>query len=86
VLRVIEHGGGAVLDLRAAAEHRDGVGDLAHDGEVVRDEHVRETELACSRASSRRICACTVTSRAETASSSTTSSGSTMRARAIATR
>jgi hypothetical protein len=44
---------------------------------------VRPSSL-CSRASSRRICACTVTSRAETASSSTTSSGSTISARAIA--
>ncbi len=39
-------GGRAVLDLTPPTQHRDRVGDLTHDGEVVGDEHVGEAQVA----------------------------------------
>ena len=44
--RVSEHlGDGPRLDDAAVLEHRDGVGDLPHEGQVVRDEEIGESEL-----------------------------------------
>ena len=75
---------GCGLDDAPEVHHRDAVGDVAHDGEVVGDEQVREPELALGARTSRlRICAWIEPSSAVTGSSSTSSSGSTASARAM---
>ena len=78
---------GPRLDDAAVLEHRDGVGDLPHEGQVVRDEEIGESELLLQAANSTsKISACTVTSSADVGSSSTITSGCSTSARAIATR
>ena len=78
-----------VADLHepAEVEHRDAVGDVAHDAEVVGDEEVASRPArACSSTRRLRIAAWTETSSAEVGSSQTTIRGSPAKARAIATR
>ena len=71
----------------AEVEHRDAIGQVADDAEIVRDEDVaRPVARACRSTSRLRIAACTETSSAEVGSSQTTSRGSPANARAIATR
>jgi hypothetical protein len=67
----------------ADIHHRHAVGDIFHHAQVMRDEDIGQVEIRCSDCSRLSTCACTDTSRAETASSQTTSCGSSARARAM---
>ena len=79
--------GRAHLHQPAEVEHRDPVGQVADDAEVVGDEQVGDVRSSRCRSASRlRIAACTDTSSAEVGSSQTTSRGSPAKARAMATR
>ncbi len=70
-------GTGRTLDHAAGIHHRDRVGHLGDDAEVVRDQHDRHAGLAAeARASSSRICAWIVTSSAVVGSSAISSLGS----------
>ena len=70
----------------AGIHHRDLVGHLGNDAEIVGDQDDRHAGLACSSRSRSRICACTVTSSAVVGSSAMSSSGSHASAIAIMTR
>ncbi len=72
----------ADLDDPAEVHDRDPVGDLPDHREVVRDEDVRQVELALQLRSRLRICAWIETSSAETGSSQTISCGWSASARA----
>ena len=83
----VELGRGRGLDDLAEVHDRDPVGDVAHDREVVADEQVGEAAARSRRSASRfSTWAWIDTSSALTGSSSTTRSGCTERARAIARR
>jgi hypothetical protein len=77
---------GTLLHRQSQVHDEDVVRDVAHDGEVVRDEEIRDAELRCKSAIRFSTCACTETSSADTGSSATTNAGSSMSARAIAMR
>ena len=70
----VEVVGGRGLDDLAEVHDRDAVGDVAHDGEVVRDEEVGQAELVLQVSSRLMTCAWIETSSAETGSSATISS------------
>ena len=74
----------ADLDDPAEVHHRDPVGDVAHDGEVVGDEQVRQARARRCSSSSRLMTPAWIdTSSADTGSSSTISFGSSASARAM---
>ena len=77
---------GAGLDQPAEVHDRDPVGVVADHGEVVGDEQKGETQTVLESSRRFMIPARTETSRADTGSSSTTSSGSSAMARAMLTR
>ncbi len=77
---------GSAINDTSAVQDRDGVGDLPDRSEIMGNEEIGQTEVALELVGTGEICACTVTSRADTASSSTRISGFGTKARAIATR
>ena len=76
----------ALLDEPAEVHHRDAVAHVADDRQVVRDEEVRDAELALQRASRLITWAWVDTSSELTGSSHTTRPGLIASARAIARR
>ena len=64
-----------------AIQHRDAVGEVAHDAEIVRDEQVADLLARCRSTSRFRIAACTDTSSAEVGSSQRSVGGPGKRAR-----
>lgn len=89
LLRVVEDlvGGGMLHEL-AVLHHHNLVGDLTNHGQIVGDEQVAQLRpfSACRSLSRRNTWSCTSTSKADTASSHTMTSGSRAMARAMAIR
>ena len=80
------YGGRTCSTSLTVLHHHNLVGDLTNHGQIVGDEQVAQALSACRSLSRRNTWSCTSTSKADTASSHTMTSGSRAMARAMAMR